>query len=208
MESLIGPVPDGWRQVPLGAEFDIVAGVSGGRIPLDEDESAIRLVSPKDLRDNRIVGSSGGVSEAAAGELTRYRLAPGDVVCSRTGNLGRQALVTDAEDGWLPGSACFRLRAHTVTSAAYLVHYLGHPAVQGWIVGNATGSTVPSMSVKVLAALPLVLPPAPVQTLVTEVMTAVDDTIDVHRRIIDRAEELRKSLLPVLLSGRTSDTEP
>lgn len=42
--------------------------------------------------------------------LDRFRLQPGDIVLARRGELGRCAVVRDAERGWLCGTGCFLLR--------------------------------------------------------------------------------------------------
>jgi hypothetical protein len=69
------------------------------------------FVTPKDLSNNRIADDCAmGTSYDAARKLSRYRLEPGDIVCTRRGDLGRQGLVGAHQDGWLVGSSCLRLR--------------------------------------------------------------------------------------------------
>jgi hypothetical protein len=94
MDSLIGNVPDNWTQARLAEVCDILAGPSGARLSLETRTlSNVPVVAPKDLRNNRIAEDGGAaVSFELANELSRYRLVPGDVVCARTGELGRQAL--------------------------------------------------------------------------------------------------------------------
>ncbi|MGH8351467.1 MAG: hypothetical protein ACRES5_33695, partial [Pseudomonas sp.] len=65
------------------------------------------------------------MSEEKARGLSRYALLPDDIVCARSGPLGRQGLVDAHQRGWLLGSGCYRLRVSSMISAGYLVYYLG-----------------------------------------------------------------------------------
>jgi hypothetical protein len=87
MDSLIGDVPANWAQVQLAEVCDILAGPSGARLSLEaRTPSNVPVVAPRDLRNNRIAeDGSAAVSFELANELSRYRLAPGDVLCARTG---------------------------------------------------------------------------------------------------------------------------
>lgn len=202
MDSLIGILPDGWEQCRLDEACEIVAGFSSSQIDTRECGPAeIPVVMPKDLRNNRIADNcSVGVTPEAAQELSRYRVRTNDIVCARTGHLGRQALVGARQSGWLVGSACLRLRVRQKVKAPYLVYYLGHPAVRTWIVRNASGSAIPSLSTKTLGSLPLVVPPRTVQEGTADILGALDEKIVVHEQISRTTAALRDGLLVRLLS--------
>jgi restriction endonuclease S subunit len=203
MDSLIGNVPENWTQARLAEVCDILAGPSGARIRLETRTSSnVPVVTPKDLRNNRIGGDGGtAVSVELANELARYRLVPGDVVCARTGELGRQALAGEGQEGWLFGTACLRLRVRDRVRSDFLIYYLAHPAVRGWIRRNDTGSAIPSLSTKALGLMPMVIPPASVQSAVAEVLSALDEKVAVHFQISRTTAALRDAVLPHLLDG-------
>jgi restriction endonuclease S subunit len=203
MESLIGKVPYDWAQTLLGEVCHIVAGPSGGSlrhgigVPRE-----IPMITPKDLNGNRLVYDGIAMVEpATAAKLSRYQLAAGDIVCARTGDLTRQTLIDVEHEGWLFGTGCLRLRPLAAINPRYLIHYLGHPAVREWIQRNATGSAIPSMSAKTLAALPVVLPPDTVQSDIAAVLGALDTKIALHDQISKTTAALRDSLLPLLVAG-------
>ncbi|HEY0638503.1 MAG TPA: restriction endonuclease subunit S [Pseudonocardiaceae bacterium] len=203
MDTLIGVVPDTWTRCPLDAVCHVLPGPSGSRLTvLENAPDLVPVVQPKDLRDRRIALGASATTNKVADELGGYRLRRGDVVCSRTGDLGRQALVAAEQAGWLIGSSCLRLRVRDagVVSPAYLVQYLGHPAVNEWVRRNATGSTVPSVNTATMGALEVVLPPPDFQARVAEVLGALDDKVDVHRRIVETTAELHGAVLLSLLS--------
>ncbi|MFZ0121072.1 MAG: restriction endonuclease subunit S [Pseudonocardiaceae bacterium] len=201
MESLIGVVPDGWAEARLGDICEILAGPSGARLTLEpRTPSNIPVITPRDLRNNRIAEDGmAAVTPGLADELSRYRLSSGDVVCSRTGDLGRQGLASERQEGWLVGTGCLRLRVRRQISAHYLTYYFGHPTVRDWITRNATGSAIPSLNTKTLGSMPVVFPPMAMQSLVTEVLGALDEKVAVHDQISRTTAKLRDALLPLLL---------
>jgi restriction endonuclease S subunit len=203
MESLIGAIPDGWAEARLGDVCDILAGPSGARLILEpRTPSNIPVITPRDLRNNRIAeDGSAAVPPRLADQLSRYRLSSGDVVCSRTGDLGRQGLASKRQEGWLVGTGCLRLRVRRRISAHYLTYYFSHPTVRDWITRNATGSAIPSLNTKTLGSMPVVLPPVAVQSVVAEVLGALDEKIAVHDQISRNTAELRDALLPLLLAN-------
>jgi restriction endonuclease S subunit len=203
MDSLIGTVPDSWTQARLGDVCDILAGPSGARLALQPRTSSnIPVVAPRDLRNNRIAeDGSTAVAPRLANELSRYRLSSGDVVCSRTGDLGRQALAGKRQEGWLVGTGCLRLRIRGLINAPYLTYYLGHPAVRDWVTRNATGSAILSLNTKTVGSMPVVLPPLEIQSATAEVLGALDEKVVVYDQISRTAAALRDSLVPLLLAG-------
>lgn len=200
MDSLIGKVPDDWAERPLWQVCDITAGPSPDQITLlDGNAQGTPIVTPKDLRHNRLADRCSQVASETAQDLSRYRLRSGDVVCVRTGQLGRQGLVEPDQDGWLIGAACLRLRSDGVVRGSYLVHYLGHPAVREWIVRNAGGAVIPTLSAKMVGALPVVVPPEADQVRIADVLGALDVKAIAHERVVGVTTALRDALLLQLL---------
>lgn len=203
MDALIGSVPETWHEVRLAELCDVLTGPSGASLPLTAFAAhGVPVVAPKDMRNNRIDGGTVGKVEVAVAEtLTRYRLAPGDIVCSRRGDLGRHALVREEQDGWILGTACMRLRPSDPTVARYLSAYLSHPLVSDWVRRNATGSAIPSVSADVMRSMPVVMPPMGVRMAVADIVASLDDKIAVHDEISRTTSALRAALLPLLLNG-------
>ena len=111
-------------------------------------------------------------------KLVNYRLRQGDIICVRSGTLGRRGLVRDAEDGWLLGPSCMRLRPDSSEVVPeYLVHYLNSPEVHMWITSESRGSTaIPHISAATLRGLLIPLPSVTVQRDIAATM----DSINVH----------------------------
>jgi restriction endonuclease S subunit len=204
MHSLIGVVPDDWRQARLADVCDdILAGPSGKRMRSESrTPGSIPVITPQSLRNNRIAeDSQSAVSSAQVMSLSRYQVRPMDVVVVRTGALGRQGLVSNDQDGWLLGTGCLRLRPSPALDPCYLVYYLGHPSVRDWIIRNGAGSAIPTITTETLGSLTLALPPRPVQASIAETLSAFDEKITVHEQIAATTAALRDAIVPLLFTG-------
>jgi restriction endonuclease S subunit len=208
MHSLIGPVPDAWRHARLADVCDILSGPSGTRLRLERRTSAnIPVITPQSLRNNRIAddGDSAVPVEQAA-SLSRYQVRSMDVVVARTGVLGRQGLASEDQDGWLLGSGCLRLRPVHPLEPRYLSYYLCHPSVRDWVISNGAASAISTLTTKTLGALPVAIPPTETQTVIAEMLGALDEKVAIHEQIVETTVALRDAITP-LLFAHISDIE-
>ncbi len=204
METVIGPIPDDWHQVPFREVVEIQAGASNiKRDLLPVGEPGVPVLTPSEIGRFSVARQAARtVPPEAAERLRRYRVRVGDIVCVRTGDLGRAAHVGAEQDGWVVGTSCLRLRLTGSVNAGWVLRYLGHPKVRAWIKDNAKFSTIPSLSVQVLGDLPFILAPAGVQAAVSDVLGALESEIAAHRAFIQECELLHDWLLPRLVSGK------
>ncbi len=91
---------------------------------------------------------------------------------------------------------------------SYLIFYLGHPRVQRWLVGNAGGSTVRSLTAATIRALPFLLPDTDRQRRIGAAMSALDEQLAIHDRIRHTTSALRESLVPLYLQDALLDEVP
>ncbi|WP_205856410.1 N-6 DNA methylase, partial [Phytoactinopolyspora endophytica] len=159
----VAPQPDeGLREgeavISLGTACDLLAGP--GAVDRGRDQpSWTPVILPRNIKQNRIVDDElDAVDPSTAVKLRRYRLAPGDIVCTRTGTLGRFGLVHTGQAGWLLGPGCMRLRPTEGVDPRYLTYYLGTPHANAWLMNHATGSAVQHINTKTLSRMPITLP--------------------------------------------------
>lgn len=98
----------------------------------DYVEQGVPSIMPKNIGDNRVLTEDiARITEEDAQRLARYRVRPGDIVYSRRGDVEKRALICEAEDGWLCGTGCLRVRPGKAgLDSVYLSYYLAHPAVR------------------------------------------------------------------------------
>jgi len=202
VEALIGNVAPGWEVMTLGEACrrgggDIQTGPFGSQLHAsDYVVDGIPSVMPQNIGDNRIVVDGiARVSSEDAQRLGRYRLKAGDIVYSRRGDVERRALVREEQDGWLCGTGCLRVRfGEGVVHSLYASYYLAHPEVRAWVVRHAIGATMPNLSTAILRALPFVVPPLSKQRSIAEILGALDDKIELNRRMNERLEAMARAI--------------
>ncbi|WP_262061467.1 restriction endonuclease subunit S [Streptomyces sp. STR69] len=203
--------PEGWSRSPLRELCtSIQAGPGGGR-PEDKGrtwaDGGTPVVLPRDLRSRRIVPQEAAAVPAISGErartLAKYELAQGDVLVTRTGSVGRCALVTGEHAGWLfhPNLVRLRLPEAGPVGAAYLTAYLSAAIAQDWIRTRTAGAVIPSLSIRTLGELPVLLPPQDEQEAIGATLAALDDKIRAHDESARATRDYRSALADALMNG-------
>ncbi|MCZ9337565.1 restriction endonuclease subunit S, partial [Streptomyces sp. TRM76130] len=159
---------------------------------------------PADLRHRRISARSvAHISPEAARALVKYRIAAGDILVTRTGTVGRAALVTDCESGWLYNTHLLRVRAHDPAQAPYLLACLSHRPVADWLGRRAAGTTgMRSITLRTLRDLPVALPSPHRQREIGAALEAVDEKIRIHEEIVRVTTDVREILAELLMTDR------
>jgi type I restriction enzyme S subunit len=197
-----GEVPAGWEFTTLGALCErgggsIQTGPFGSQLHAsDYVPVGIPSVMPVNIGDNRIVEDGiMRIREADAVRLARHRLQAGDIVYSRRGDVERRALVRTGQEGWLCGTGCLKVRLGTgIVDPLYASLYLGHPAIRQWIVQHAVGATMPNLNTEIMAAIPFAVPPLPEQKRIAHILGALDDKIELNRRMNATLEGISRAI--------------
>lgn len=206
-QTEIGEIPESWELVflrELVVEGGLQTGPFGSQIKASEYvESGVPLVMPRNLKDARIDSSDiARIPEEVAKErLAIHLLEAGDIVFSRRGDIGRCALVTDAEVGWVCGTGCLRARMNDRVVPEFLIHQLSEDRVVDWLVDMAVGQTMLNLNASILASLPLVLPPVAEQEEIASQINSIVTRIRIEMHVLAALNELKAGLAPMLLSG-------
>ncbi|MGW3800028.1 restriction endonuclease subunit S [Streptomyces clavifer] len=196
-------VPEGWLVAQLSELCELRSAGLLGTVLKEAEPGAVPLVRPGDLRERRIVHSgSAFVSDRPTEGLDRGRIRAGDILVTRTGTVGRVALVTDAETGWFHNSHVLCVRPSDAATAPYLAAFLAGPGAVAWMKSHSAGSAIRSITVGTLAALPVVLPPLVEQHRIGSLLGALDEKIRMHEEIARTTGLLRESVAGLLMSGQ------
>jgi type I restriction enzyme S subunit len=85
------------------------------------------------------------VPKHRAADLLRYQLRPGDVILARRGELGRAAVVSIEDDGFLCGTGSARLRASARLDPHFLVLFLLTRAARDELKLTSVGATMANL---------------------------------------------------------------
>ncbi|MFA5684276.1 MAG: restriction endonuclease subunit S [Lysobacteraceae bacterium] len=216
-ESEIGLIPNGWRWSTLGHVTAkrggvIQTGPFGSQLHAsDYQPVGVPVVMPQDLAGRRVSEDRiARVSENEADRLSRHRLKSGDIVFSRRGDVGRHAIVSGREVGWLCGTGCLLVRpAADESISTFISAALARPESLEWLVRHAVGATMPNLNTKILSALPLVWPRDEVVRAYEHLASPLDQRVSANLAQAQSLAQLRDALLPRLISGilRLESTE-
>jgi len=131
----------------------------------NEAEATFAEVSVTDFGDDGYVQTPRKVVRVdrdMIGRAERQRLAPLDVVLVIKGSVGRVGLVpSDLSEAWIANQSCLILRLHKygpLRSPIVLARYLLSPLGQALLGKIATSATVPTLQIRDLKALPVIIP--------------------------------------------------
>jgi type I restriction enzyme M protein len=203
LKSPLRGLPPGWREVSLADISELTAGPSARAA----EDGSVGVVKPRNLHGGCISGTFDRIDVDTAGKLASYRLSEGDILCTRTGGIGRIVLVTSEHQGWICGTGLIRIRPKERADSTYLADYLDSPSVHEWLARNSAGSVLPSINTRVLGTLPVVLPPAEAREKIGRALQALNGKITTHEQIARTTAALRDALFPLLTSGRAIPPE-
>lgn len=205
-DSEFGPIPEKWKCITLkilcgGA---LQTGPFGSQLHANEyQDEGVSVLMPKDLVNNRANKESAAkISQGRAVQLEKHKVAKGDLLFSRRGDVTRFALIDDKSEGSLCGTGCLKAKPTKDHSPSYLSHLLQLDTVKQWLEQNAVGQTMPNMNTRILSSLPLVVPP----TLAEEeeiagILDSVDEKLNVLTTKQIHYQTLKRGLMQKLLTG-------
>jgi type I restriction enzyme, S subunit len=134
--------------------------------------------------------------EHKASHFTQYRVHPGDLVFTRSGSVGRAAVVGSEQAGWIVSSHVFRVPInHAVCLPEYLaLVFEGAPHTRKQILeaSEAHGTTRPGFNTELLLNLDIPLPPLTEQA---RIVVAVHDKLTNLTELTRTADVLFQELV-------------
>ncbi|AUB80463.1 restriction endonuclease subunit S [Candidatus Thiodictyon syntrophicum] len=139
------------------------------------------------------------IAEEKATSLARHRLQSGDILFARRGvqATGHIGVIREAESGFICGTGAIRLRVESRNdkiNTEFLSHLLADPAAIEWFKFHAIGATMPNLNEGIIRSFSVLLPPLREQREIARVLSALDDKIDLNRRMNETLEAMARAL--------------
>jgi type I restriction enzyme S subunit len=204
--SELSPIPVDWEVMRLGEVWTkFKTGPFGSSLHAnDYVQGGIPIINPMHILNGRIIPSEEmSVDDATAHRLSEYRLEINDVIIGRRGEMGRVALVTPHEEGWVCGTGCFFVHFKDTIHAPYLSWYLRTPQCIRRLVGEAVGTTLVNLNQAILENTLVPLPPLPEQRRIAAAMSDVDAWIESLEKLIEKKKLVKQGARQALLSGKS-----
>lgn len=155
----------------------------------------IPCIMPANMKNNRVdLSNIAFITEGDAQRLSKYIVKENDIVYSRRGDVTQKALIRKHEEGYFCGTGCLLLRPGKKFDARFLTYYLSTLKIQNWIVSQAVGATMPNLNTGILSSIPFHGPEKPDQERVANVLSAIEEKIELNNRINAELEAMAKTL--------------
>jgi len=203
-------VPEGWERTSVGGlveggVLELQTGPFGTQLHAADyvDEGTplinVRNIGYGTLRAEKLEF----VGERVVERLAQHILRAGDIVFGRKGAVDRHLLVLPAQDGWMQGSDCIRLRflGDRVTPV-FLSLGFREEKHKGWILAQCSNkATMASLNQEVIARVPLLVPNRMLLQEFNNVAGRMLAQVGALQSQAEKAAAARDLLLPRLMSG-------
>jgi type I restriction enzyme S subunit len=210
-DSPLGPIPCGWQVVRLGAQIEVVRGLSySGAGLTDADGGGLPLHNL-----NSIFEGGGykheGIKWYAGEYQDRHLVAPGDLIVANTERgcgqllIGFPAIVpTRYGDIGLFSHHLYRVRPRSDSSltAQYLYLLLATARYHAEVAGHANGTTINMLPADALTRPWIALPPRALVARFDALVSSMLARQELLHRESDSLARTRDALLPKLVSGQ------
>jgi type I restriction enzyme, S subunit len=162
------------------------------------------VINPASLKDGKIVPiESMAIGPDTLNRLEVFRLNEGDIVMARRGEMGRCAIVTKAEHGWLCGTGSLVLRMPSGMYAPFLALLIGAPEAREYLGGASVGTTMQNLNQGILAKMPVGVPPLAEQRRIVAKVEQLMALVDALETQLAASRATAANLLSALVAELT-----
>lgn len=156
-------------------------------------------IGPKFLRITDIVGefdwNTVPYCEITPNDYKKYKLEIGDIVIARTGATTGTAEIIKEDKQAVFASYLIRFRIDkTIADPFFIGHILKSYSWKEYIKSSIGGSAQPGINANVLSQYDLLLPPLPIQHHIAEILSALDDKIELNRQTNATLEAIAQAI--------------
>ncbi len=155
----------GWEVKKLGDMSSVKTGPFGSMLHKEDYISnGIPLVNPIHIKDYRVIADMDfTISDEKARELNAYILRKNDVIFARRGDIGRCAVISDKENGYLCGTGSLFVRFEQKVIPQYIMYIIRSSSFIKELISKAKGATMLNLNSTTIASLGIPLPPLSLQ---------------------------------------------
>ncbi|MFO0698947.1 MAG: restriction endonuclease subunit S [Nitrospira sp.] len=201
----VGVIPKDWEISKLSTHATFKTGPFGSALhQADYVPGGIPVINPMQIVDGQIQPTSSmAITEQAARKLDEFRLAAGNVVIGRRGEMGRCAFVRTEEHGWLCGTGSMIIRTKPSLNARFLQRVLSSPPIIAEIENASVGSTMINLNQGTLGNLLVAIPPTKAeQEAIAEALSDSDALIESLEQLLVKKRQIKQGAMQELLTGK------
>ncbi len=192
---------EGWEEKTLGDIAQVRIGPFGSLLhKKDYISGGIPLVNPIHMIAGKIVANNDyTISDEKAKELSNYLLKVNDIVFARRGEVGRCALVSKDEDGYLCGTGSLFVRFTNIVDFAFMLMLFQSENCRSYLEETASGATMLNINASIVENMPLAIPPFSEQQSIIERLNALSARVkelkEIQQKTITECDALKQAIL-------------
>src|SRR5258708_11534999 len=196
IEAGLDYIPNDWGVVELQNLLAPARGISVGVMyPGSHDPAGIPLLRSGDISGNKINPNPDlFISEAKNLEYNRTILEGGELLLSLVGNLGQCAVVPSEMAGWNAARAIAVIRLNNPDDAVFVKYCIQSPPLQHLMNAWATTTVQATLNLKEIKQLPLPWPPSNERQVIAQILSSLDDKIELNRGMNATLEAICRAL--------------
>lgn len=178
----------GWEVKKIGDLALVKTGPFGSMLHKEDYIcDGIPLVNPVHMKDFKIVPDLDfTISNEKASELENYLLKSNDVVFARRGDIGRCAIVSEAEQGFICGTGSLFVRFSKEIESIFIMYIIRCDSFSKHLISKAKGATMLNINSNTIADLRIPLPPLSLQRLFAQRIEQIErEKSEVQKSIQD-----------------------
>jgi type I restriction enzyme, S subunit len=204
-QTEVGMIPEDWNPEKLGTHATFRTGPFGSALhQSDYVDDGVPVINPMQIIGGKIAATTSmSISEPMARRLSDFRLAEGEVVIGRRGEMGRCAVVQSTQSGWLCGTGSMIIRCKTSLDPQYAQRVLSSPQVIAAIENTSVGSTMINLNQGTLSNLLIPVPPQLAeQQAIAEALSDADALIESLDQLLAKKRQIKQGAMQELLTGQ------
>ncbi|MBA4601802.1 restriction endonuclease subunit S [Thermoactinomyces mirandus] len=182
-----------WKEVKLG---DVCEKIQYGYT-----QSAVKeKIGPKflritDIREQYFDWRSVPYCDISKSDFLKYRLYPGDIVIARTGaTTGISKYIDQTVPNAVFASYLIRIRVKDGINSRFIGYVVSSKKYKRYIKSILSGSAQPNANAKQLTSFLFQLPPKEEQNKISEILSSLDDKIELNHQINQDLEEMAQAI--------------
>lgn len=189
-----------WPEKSLESLADIVSGITKGRKTTETELIEVPYMAVSNVKSGYIDWTTVKTILATKQEIEQYRLMPDDILMTEGGDpdkVGRGAIIKNPLKDSIHQNHIFRVRLDkSELLPAYFAEYLQHQKAKRYFLGCAKQTTgIASINMRQLRALPVLIPPLPLQNQFAAFVAEVDKSKADVQKALDQTQLLFDSLM-------------
>ena len=192
---------EGWEEKKLKDIAQVRIGPFGSLLhKKDYISGGIPLVNPIHMIGDKIVANNDfTISDGKAKELSNYLLKVNDIVFARRGEVGRCALVSKDEEGYLCGTGSLFVRFNNHVNFAFMLMLFQSERCREYLEENASGATMLNINASIVENMPLIFPSLSEQQHIVARLDSLSENVrkyeEIQRKVISECDALKQALL-------------